>query len=296
MIRALSIGEKALRVSTGGSRGRVTRVFREAAYIWFGSEMIVAARGGPRSQFSVNLETSQPICDLVAPGDECVVKRQRAEIGSLDVRVEGAELYRGGPRSFDIDLPADRCLLRSASTLRMLYDVSESSQMFLGSGEFSRFLTWLLREADEGGNTFELERYAGLIGLGPGFTPAGDDFLGGFLATFNQAPGSFGLMPVKVPFDFASARTHRESAALMNYSQEGILDESVERQLTFLLSGREECYFQELLAMAPRGHTSGLDTSLGILFCAAFLAERERGSGIAKRVVSAVTGRLKQFK
>jgi hypothetical protein len=296
MIRAISVGETAILSSARGVRGSVTKVFREAAYIWFGDDMIVVTRGGAVSPVSIVLEMKIPLCDAVHPGDKCTARGEYLDLGSLSIWTGGARRYRTGRESEDVRLPGDECLIRSAAALRMLYDVSEGSRIFLESCEFLRFSRWLVNAATRGGSLYSLERYADVIGLGAGFTPAGDDMLSGFLATFNRAARSHGWRQIGIPFDFVSARTSRESAALLNYSQRGVLDERIEGQLKYLLSGNEEGYVHELLASAPRGHTSGLDTSLGILLCAAVLAERERRSGIARRVLGTLTARQKQFK
>jgi hypothetical protein len=68
------------------------------------------------------------------------------------------------------------------------------------------------------------------------------------------------------------ARTIPESAAILDYSARGYVDEDMGRLVLKTLDGSDR-FFDELMAVAHRGHTSGIDMSLGVLLCEAALAQ-----------------------
>ncbi len=111
-----------------------------------------------------------------------------------------------------------------------------------------------------------------LIGLGPGLTPSGDDFVGGlFFATYhlNEAyPGTFHWQPqtVETWLDGARAQTNLISYTLLRDHARGEGAAPLHDLIGALLQGRE---VEVCLASARRvseiGSTSGWDILAGIL-------------------------------
>lgn len=117
----------------------------------------------------------------------------------------------------------------------------------------------------------------GLLGLGPGLTPSGDDFICGFFLALHMCQGSL----------FAESHLSAMTETLSNLIRKpNALTTDISLQLLGLAS--EGLFSQPLLAMAKSfsssvsdraswealsdfGHSSGLDAGLGFLFALSFL-------------------------
>lgn len=111
-----------------------------------------------------------------------------------------------------------------------------------------------------------------LIGLGPGLTPSGDDFLGGALFALSQLerayPGLFKWR--RAPADDlvpkARAQTNWISHTLMSDMAEGHAAEPLHRFVTRLLKDPEPSgAMEEVPRLLKIGHTSGWDMLAGAL-------------------------------
>lgn len=119
---------------------------------------------------------------------------------------------------------------------------------------------------------------AGLVGLGPGLTPAGDDLLGGTLASsllIGEAVGNHAAVAFARAVGEAaaahSAATSLVSAALLHHAGRGAVADQVASLLRALVGrGDPDRAAADLLAV---GHTSGSDLAAGVLLgCRAALA------------------------
>jgi Protein of unknown function (DUF2877) len=123
-----------------------------------------------------------------------------------------------------------------------------------------------------------------LVGLGPGQTPSGDDLLAGFIVAERRicsfgprkaSPSSkrrraVGQALGTACLQTAVGRTTDLGLARLRHAVEGDLDERSELMLAALLSGERpavEAATRELLAF---GHSSGVDTLVGILLGVGF--------------------------
>jgi hypothetical protein len=68
-------------------------------------------------------------------------------------------------------------------------------------------------------------------------------------------------------------RTVPESASLVDYAQRGYVDEGLEKLILAGLRNRPRQFRAELSELASRGHTSGLDMSLGVLLLVACVGD-----------------------
>jgi hypothetical protein len=115
-----------------------------------------------------------------------------------------------------------------------------------------------------------------LIGLGPGLTPAGDDFVGGAMIAL-RAAGEAGLAARVAAWalPLAETRTGRISRAHLACAASG---EGHEALHALLGAPEGSARFAESLARLARiGHTSGLDAAAGALLA---LAARRGPSGL----------------
>jgi len=106
---------------------------------------------------------------------------------------------------------------------------------------------------------------AGLAGLGPGLTPAGDDWLCGlmiwaWLAHADPAPLCLILSETAAP------RTTALSAALLRRAAQGECSAPWHRLLAALQSGSDGALRLGVQALLAQGHTSGADALAGFLY------------------------------
>ena len=135
-----------------------------------------------------------------------------------------------------------------------------------------------------GGERESLETlWNGLLGLGPGLTTAGDDFLVGFLSVhrFLVSPFGFLLDQPRIKGDLkrqARSRTNEIGFQFLDCALERVFSEKVYRLLVGLIerTGGEATrrYVTDCLRW---GHSSGTDVMTGILFGLLTLRKKEGG-------------------
>lgn len=115
-----------------------------------------------------------------------------------------------------------------------------------------------------------------LIGLGPGLTPAGDDFVGGAMIAL-RAAGEVGLADRVAAWalPLAETRTGRISRAHLACAAQGEGHEALHALLGS--AGGTQRFEESLARLAGIGHTSGLDAAAGALLA---LAARRKRSGL----------------
>lgn len=103
----------------------------------------------------------------------------------------------------------------------------------------------------------------GLCGRGPGFTPAGDDFISGFLAMLNWIRLSLDIGSPIIPGPEFRNLTTWTSFKLMECNARGLVDMEVQDLINSVTQGDPLRYVDEIGLIAKRGHTSGLDFVTG---------------------------------
>lgn len=105
-----------------------------------------------------------------------------------------------------------------------------------------------------------------LLGLGPGLTPSGDDYLTGMIAVFmvNDHP-----IPEFQQFGRDVAMLAKTATNVISYSaieqaSNGKVRESISQLITFLLTGEEE-FLNAIDEVLKIGSSSGTDIALGIV-------------------------------
>lgn len=253
----------------------MTRTFEHSAYVRAGPDFFLLLWGNGRSPMTVNVIGVKESGGMKV-GEECELSSRRVRTGSLEVTVEGARPYRTLLRTRGtLGRPGAGDLVKGVALLKSLYDASPHGPSLVSDPEFRRFASSRLVPAARGSKKLEFDDFLGLVGRGGGFTPAGDDFTAGFTSAFNYIARSRGSSQVVVPRKVASSRTIPESAAVMVYSSRGYVDEEMERLILDSLEGR--AFSGHLMTLAPRGHTSGMDMSLGVLLAEAVETGREDG-------------------
>jgi Protein of unknown function (DUF2877) len=103
----------------------------------------------------------------------------------------------------------------------------------------------------------------GLCGRGPGFTPAGDDFVGGFLAIINWIRISLKIGPRIIPGLEYRKLTTWTSFKLMECNANGLVDTEIQDLINSIARGDVLQYIESVRLIAKRGHTSGIDFATG---------------------------------
>ena len=110
---------------------------------------------------------------------------------------------------------------------------------------------------------------ARLVGLGPGLTPSGDDFIAGYLAAlWSRAGFGSGLDAILAPLADALAplflRTNAISRQMLSDAARGRFAQRLV-DVTVAISGGDDSVDATVRALAS-GHSSGADTLYGLLF------------------------------
>lgn len=116
-----------------------------------------------------------------------------------------------------------------------------------------------------------------LCGRGPGYTPAGDDFISGFLTMFNWCAKCLDFERIILPEEYSTI-TSWTSYKLMEYSQECICDEEIQGMVNSLALGRADEYSKKMIPLSSRGHTSGIDLVTGMTCALYTLIDRKFGT------------------
>ena len=131
------------------------------------------------------------------------------------------------------------------------------------------------------------EAWEGLLGLGPGLTPAGDDFLVGFLASHKLFSSSLGRRLGEEDLKRslrkkAESKTNRIAVQFLADALEGLFSESLYRVFGSLTAeGQEENPERmargEFEYFLKWGHSSGADTLMGAAFGLWAMIQADRG-------------------
>ena len=276
--KASSVGDLATRLLSRGGSGRVTRVFQRSVYLRSGEEFILLLWGGLRSPMTINVQGSSA-SGVIRGEERGKLGRDGVALASGSIGVEGADVFRSALLDRrEVILPGRYALRKSVAMLRSLYDASPSGPTLNNDGALRTFAEGVLLPFASGDSASVRSpaSFLPLVGRGGGFTPAGDDFLSGLLATFNYVARCRKSKQIRIPRTLLRGRTIPESANVLFHSASGYVDEGMERLVLRSLDGGHG-FTEELLEVARRGHTSGIDMSLGVLLCEAALADADGG-------------------
>ncbi len=275
--RATFVGELAARILSLGHPGVVTRTFERSVYARAGSDYFLLLWGDTRSPMTVNVKGESIGSEEAKVGGNCELNRSSIQMGRLRIELDGARTYRASLlQRGTIALPDPRSLAKGVAMLRLMYDASPHGPTLPADLAFRSFARDTLPTyATPGAEAPGFEPFMPLVGRGVGFTPAGDDFCGGFTATFNYVARSGGKEPIQVPKARVLSKTVPESGAILVNSSLGYVDEGLQRLIIDSLKGRP--FLHDLESLAARGHTSGMDMSLGALLAEACALDRSGG-------------------
>jgi hypothetical protein len=125
-----------------------------------------------------------------------------------------------------------------------------------------------------------------LCGRGPGFTPAGDDFISGYCALFNYLSESLGFTKINLSYKKIVHLTTWISSKIMNYYERYIVDEQIQTMINSVADGNFEKYVSSLVQISHRGHTSGIDIATGMTAALYTIIDRRFGTNLLNELLA----------
>jgi hypothetical protein len=272
---ALSCERLLLAALRNGARGTVHSVFARVVNVLGDDRALwtLAARGLDDAPATVRIDVDAFDAAGVRVGDAVVASADLVRIGDRTAVTLGAATPWDARLP---DYPVDTATLRgnvallraeaAAWTLRhssTAPGVSAGIASTLLHAHGQRLGEALAHQDRDGARTHA----RALLGLGPGLTPAGDDFLLGVFAIVNLPRGPFERMkPVcgEIVTE-APSRTNAISLAALAAAARGRVRESIQALLCEMAGGRREAASQALARVLAIGATSGGDIVAGLL-------------------------------
>jgi hypothetical protein len=280
--RVVELGPIAARTLGGASRGRLVAIFERSAYLDFDGSLVCvgspAIGAGPLDALVESAQAMQRLRASLDVHDDVVRNGTSLRVGTALLDFASARRWR--PAS--LALPLDRARLvrgiahvRACSAGRLpteglafLVARSNASHALAQPGRAAACaLAQWLDEADDS----TLAPLAALIGLGPGLTPSGDDFLGGALIALH----AYGRVAQANHLAAWLLRrmedaTHPISVAHFRAACEGQGSDALHACLRDIAGARDPQ--ASLARIAAIGHTSGWDALAGAITVAVALA------------------------
>jgi hypothetical protein len=248
--------------------GTVTNTFPNSFYTrMFNDQLLFVTNRPLRSPVTINVDSRSNFEQLVKPQERVSVHRGEINLGD-DVSIDLSEAEDYSPqinltqRNMQSEpikeaLHSFALILRIIDTTNSILD--ERGLTHEAATEFVQKGIIPLRSSPVNA----LGEAQNLVGLGSGFTPSGDDMLGGFLAMYNSFAKNLRRPPVLLNPELLERKTNWISAKLLDYMQKLILDEQISRIVGAPDSGNMDQIVLALESIFPRGHTSGIDIAVG---------------------------------
>jgi hypothetical protein len=273
-LRAKSVGSLALRaLSRGGSAvvGTVVNAFANSFYARTGKdELLFFTNHSIRSPITVNLDTKSDLETLVTPLQSLTVKGKQILVGTdTTITLDAALLYDDTTEQSseaNLDFSMIRKSFRIVSVILGIIDTSQSvlDPHAIAHNSVVEFASDAVMSLLRPGGEERFRQVAmRIVGLGSGFTPSGDDTLGGFLAVYNSFASAIGRAPILLDLHAMEERTSWISAKLLDHMQYVILDEQVRALIDSVIN--EDALVLAFESLLPRGHSSGIDISVGAI-------------------------------
>jgi len=268
-----SLALKALAAQDSAASGQVVSTFSNSFYTKTGKdELVFFTNHALRSPITVNLDATNDLEHLVKPLESLRVRGKEIRIGTdVIVELSAASLYQDRIEPASEHGPGFTRIGPSLQVASWMLGIIETSQSVLDPHALphSRIVEFVsdgvmpLRSPGTKGRF--LDAALKIVGLGLGFTPSGDDILGGFLATHNLFARTIDRAPIILDARLLEERTTWISAKLLDYMQHLILDEQLQRLIESASSEDQDALVIALETLLPRGHTSGIDIAVGAI-------------------------------
>lgn len=290
-----TIGPVAKRHLSGPARqGTVLAAFRQSAYVRFQPEAVTCLCSAQLAPGPLNVLCPLPpsLFSGLRPGMPVIVDARALRIESHTFDLDGAVEWRP-PEMPHRDRWCCRSqrhavllrlldphdlgegfapLLRPLSTDWRTLEVAEPGDLGLmrtAVPAIRHLLAWLGRAVSS-----DLEpppALTPLIGLGPGLTPSGDDFLCGILVALHVLDYKETATRVAYAVNEALPGTNLISRAHLSCASEGLGSQAIHDAISGLLTCDAVQLDRAIKALGRTGHSSGWDGLAGVLACLAVL-------------------------
>ena len=280
-LRASLVGPIAARALGIGAGGSVRAVFERSFYVCLeaGWVCIGSARlgAGPLQLICECWPAAPALAALVRPGDAVRIAKLGLSAGKLRIFLDGARPWLPEPApawsraSLGRGLAAVSDVLRTtapADGLALLGRAAAGAPVCRPAAlALSHVMEVLDAEAAGEWPLIDGEKLAPLVGLGPGLTPSGDDYLGGVLIALcllGRVSLRDRLWQILEPL--VAERTVDISAAHLAAAAEVFGCAALNRVLCAILVGATDRVVADaIMALAAVGHSSGWDALAGAL-------------------------------
>jgi len=288
---AVSIGTQAIRAISASSRGRVAAVFNRSLYLEFDDGwccLVGAELGAGPVNICVLLPGRMDIVTRNAPidrVDQGFVIGGRLRVATAAARVWTAPIVEWSEETLIRGLAVlDPLCLDHAPNVglsrivwpRSLVD-SASFELCVAMPVVASLAGWLQRVLERGASELPPGSITKLVGLGPGLTPSGDDFLVGMLVVLSLA-GRFDLVAAvdQVIRPTLEEGTGPISRLHVAAALDGESSERLHVMVNAVLAGDHDALASRLVSISQVGHSSGWDALAGAVMVLRVLARTHR--------------------
>ncbi len=285
-LQTTSIGSLAAEaIQSPDFQGKVTNIFTNSFYLkTMKGDIIFFTCNTTRSPITVNLATNY---SKIHPLQQFTCKAGNIDSGDVLIHMKDAKIFhQQAINPYQLN-PQFARILEIGSFILKIIDTNNSGldEKTLTHERIANFIqsTILLLRIKSVHDEF-CERAPTLIGLGSGFTPSGDDFLGGFLAAYNTFATSLRRPQIVLSCDSLESKTNWISAKLLDCMQMRILDEEVTQLIRSVTCADENQFIFSLEALASRGHTSGIDIVTGVIIALSVIVDVKYGTNLTTKI------------
>jgi uncharacterized protein DUF2877 len=287
-LQASSIGSLAAKaIQSSDFRATVTNSFTNSFYLKTMKGDIIFFTSNPtRSPITVNLASSG---SNIHPLQQFTTNAEHIVSEGVLIRTKDAKIFHQqtiNPHELN-QRPQFARTLEIGSFILGIIDTSKSGldKSTLTNERISKFIrSAILPLRVESAYDEFYAQAPTLIGLGSGFTPSGDDFLGGFLAVYNTFATSLKRQQIVLRFDSIETKTNWISAKLLECMQLRILDEEVTQLIRSVTCTDEGQFILSLESLASRGHTSGIDIIAGVIIALGIIFDIKYGAHLTTKI------------
>ena len=290
-VSAVSIGTQAIRVFVASSRGRVAAVFNRSLYLEFDSGwccLVETELGAGPVNICVLLPGRMDIVTRNAPidrVDQGFVIGSRLHVATASARVWTAPIVEWSEETLIRGLAAldPLCLDHApkAGLSRIVWPRSSadpaSFELCVAMPVVASLTGWLQRVLNCDAPELPPGSITKLVGLGPGLTPSGDDFLVGMLVVLSLV-GRFDLVAAvdQVIHPTLAEGTGPISRLHLAAALSGETGEQLHAMVHAVLVGDHNVLASRLVSISHVGHSSGWDTLAGAVMVLRVLARTHR--------------------
>jgi hypothetical protein len=268
-VRRLAAAKTGHGVPEGDFHGRVHSVFTRAAALALdgGALVTIAGRRAGGLPFGVTLQEDDiDFAGTLGEGMDAAARGGVLRIGAgLAIDLRPAARWRSRLDRLRLD-PAEAATARALGEVRALLEQDGRHRDFAALGGTA--IDDLARAAKVRDGGAAQDALVRLVGLGAGGTPAGDDFIVGFLAALWAARGgdegrAAFLQVLGSAVRALAPRTNDASRAYLEAAADGEVSEALTRLVSAVAAGDARLAADAAAAAIAVGHTSGADGVFG---------------------------------